>query len=108
MKIDDTLYIGNLIETYGALLTEKQYNIMTDYYFSNLSLSEISDNYSITRQAVNFTLKQAIALLYKYESKLHILEKNIYIQDSITKLIDSDIDEDTRSSLKKILDNMRG
>ena len=107
MKIDDTLYVGNLIELYGDLLTEKQYNIMSDYYFNNLSLSEISDNYNITRQAVNFTLKQAIALLDKYESKLHIYQKNTYIESELNKIIDSDIDTNTKSKLSKILDTIR-
>ena len=107
MKIDDTLYVGNLIELYGDLLTDKQYNIMSDYYFNNLSLSEISDNYNITRQAVNFTLKQAIALLEKYESKLHIFQKHNYIECELNKIIDSDIDTNTKSKLSKILDTIR-
>lgn len=107
MKIDDTLYIGNLIEIYGALLTEKQYNIMSDYYFDNLSFTEISDNYGITRQAVNFTIKQSIAILEKYESKLNIYNKNAYIESELTKIINSDIDVDTKSKLSKILDSIR-
>ena len=107
MKIDDTLYVGNLIELYGVLLTDKQYSIMSDYYFNNLSLSEISDNYNITRQAVNFTLKQAIALLEKYESKLNLYQKYNYIECELNKIIDSDIDTNTKSKLSKILDTIR-
>ena len=45
MIIDDNLKVAKLIDTYGKLLTDKQYEIMTSYYFDNLSLSEIGDNF---------------------------------------------------------------
>ena len=106
MKIDDTLYIGNLIGTYGKLLTDKQYSIMSDYYFDNLSLGEISDNYGITRQAVNFTIKQSLGVLYKYESKLHVLEKFGYIEDELNH-ISTHVDDDTKTKINNILDKMR-
>ena len=35
-----------LYDYYGVLLTEKQQNYFKDYYFNNLSLSEISENNS--------------------------------------------------------------
>ena len=107
MKIDDTLYIGNLIEIYGSLLTDKQYNIMTDYYFNNLSLSEISANYDITRQAVNFTIKQALGLLNKYESNIHAYEKFDYVESELTALNSMDLDSNIKSKINNVLDKIR-
>ena len=38
MTINDNLEIIKLIDVYGELLTDKQYSIITDYYFDNLFL----------------------------------------------------------------------
>ena len=54
-----------LYDYYSSLFSLKQKEYFEDYYFNNLTLSEIADNYGITRQAVNFTMKQAISLLNK-------------------------------------------
>ena len=47
-----------LYDYYGVLLTEKQQNYFKDYYFNNLSLSEISENNSVSRNAVHKQLKE--------------------------------------------------
>ena len=64
MTLDNNLRIIKLIDSYGKMLTNKQYDIMTNYYFDNLSLSEIGDNFGISRQAVgdciNKSIKQSI------------------------------------------------
>ena len=52
-----------LCEIYGKLLTDKQYEIINDYYNNDLSLTEIAENNHITRQAVRDIIK-------KGESKL--------------------------------------
>ena len=44
--------ISLLCEYYGKLLTERQYQCINDYYNNDLSLSEIAQNYHITRQGV--------------------------------------------------------
>ena len=73
MIIEDNLRISKLIDIYGKLLTDKQYQIMTSYYFDNLTLSEIGDNLGISRQAVSDCLSQATRILESYEKKLQIL-----------------------------------
>ena len=56
--MEKTVQISILLETYGKLLTEKQYQMLDDYYNNDLSLSEIAENANITRQAVRDNLKK--------------------------------------------------
>lgn len=42
--MDKVIYLSNLFDYYGKLLSEKKQNYFKDYYFKNLSLSEISEN----------------------------------------------------------------
>lgn len=64
-----------LLEIYGALLTDKQFDILTDYCNNDLSLSEIAENNEITRQAVLDILKKGENKLFELEEKLSIMEK---------------------------------
>ena len=50
--MEEKVRISILLELYGKLLTEKQYEFMDYYYNQDLSLSEIGNNNDITRQAV--------------------------------------------------------
>ena len=67
------LSVSLLLDVYGSLLNEKQYRIVVDYYNEDLSLSEISENENITRQAAHDTIKRTVQLLHTYEEKLNYL-----------------------------------
>ena len=41
-----------LLDHYGPVLTQRQRDILTEYYDEDLSLSEIAENFGITRQGV--------------------------------------------------------
>ena len=77
-NIKDVLYINSLLDVYGDLLTDNQINIMKLYYEFNLSFGEIGDELSISRAAVNDTIKKSIALLNKYEKSLKLLQWVLY------------------------------
>ena len=82
--------IIELYDLYSNLLTDKQRDYFEDYYFMDLSISEIALNYSISRNGVYDQLKRVVDTLKKYESELKLKEKI----DKIKKL---DIDEDTKN-----------
>lgn len=69
------LKVSYLLECYGKLLTEKQCRVVDMYYNEDLSLAEIAEIESITRQGVHDFLKKAEAQLHELESKLHLLQK---------------------------------
>ena len=45
------LEMGYLLDFYGEVLTEKQREMLRQYYNDDLSLSEIGENFGITRHA---------------------------------------------------------
>jgi hypothetical protein len=62
--------MNNLLDLYGCLLTEKQYNIMNMYYNEDLSLGEIAQQCRISRQGVHDTVKRCEETIEDYEEKL--------------------------------------
>ena len=65
-------HINRLLDIYGRLLTKAQYDIMSDYYYFDLSLSEISESKNISRTAVSDAIKKATKKLENFEEKLGI------------------------------------
>ena len=51
--MEEREYIINLYEYYGKLLTSKQQTYFIDYYFDNLTMEEISENDSVSKNAVS-------------------------------------------------------
>ena len=76
-SLEKTKRINMLMDLYGELLTEKQYTYLIYYYNEDYSLSEIAEEFSVSRNAVHDNLKRAEHILEDYESKLHLLEKHI-------------------------------
>ena len=101
MEVEKTKLMNDLIDIYGSLLTDNQLNIMQFYYMDDLSLSEISENLSISRSAVHDTIKKASILLEEYEAKLHILEK----ENNKNKLLEN-FDKLNKDEIKKILESL--
>ena len=96
--------LNNLIllyDYYKDLLTDIQRSYFEKYYFDNLSLAEIADEYNISRNAVHKQIKSASEKLYFYEKKLKIIKKtndllneankisNIELKEKIIKIIES-------------------
>ena len=73
--VDEITRASLLYDFYGALLTEKQRQVMALYHEENLSLSEIGQEFGISRQAVHDTLKKAEQALEEYEEKLGLIDK---------------------------------
>ena len=57
--MEKNIHISMLLEIYGKLLTQKQYDVVDLYYNQNLSLSEIAEEENITRQGVRKNLVDA-------------------------------------------------
>lgn len=81
------LEISLLFDFYRELLTEKQIEVFSLYYDDDFSLAEIAEQLNISRQAVHDILKRGEKLLYKYESKLKLVEKFLHQQKAIEEIL---------------------
>ena len=72
-----------LYDFYGELLNEHQRNIYKDVIFNDLSLSEIADEYGISRQGVHDIIKRVNHSLCLYEDKLHLVEKFLSTKEKL-------------------------
>ena len=55
--MEKNIEISILSQIYKNTLTEKQFEILDEYYNNDFSLSEIPENYNITRQVVRDNIK---------------------------------------------------
>ncbi len=94
--MNDTVYLTILFDYYESLLSDRDRSCFRDYYFSNLSLSEIALASSVSRNAIHKRLKKICDELYLYESKLGLYEKEKRIMDLIH-------DEVLKEKIKEIL-----
>ncbi|WAH35469.1 YlxM family DNA-binding protein [Alicyclobacillus dauci] len=70
--MDEVTRMGDLYDFYGALLTDRQRQIIEMYHVEDWSLSEIAESLSISRQAVHDQLRRAGEQLEQYESVLQL------------------------------------
>ena len=88
--------IIKLYDIYHNLLTDKQKMYFEDYYYADLSLSEIADNYGVSRNAVHDQIKRTVNELEIYENKLKLKEK-------YTKISNLSLDEVLKNEILDIL-----
>lgn len=108
--MDKKIEVSILCQIYGKLLTEKQFNFIDDYYNNDLSLSEIADNYSITRQAARDNIKKGENKLFEYEEKLGIMKMTIRNEKTIEDVlmqINSIQTDYSDKEIAKILENVK-
>lgn len=64
-----------LFDFYGEMLTERQKEFYDLYYNEDLSLTEIAENYNMSRQGVRDAIVRAEATLEELEEKTGIIRR---------------------------------
>ena len=108
--MEKNVQISMLCEIYGKLLTEKQLDILENYYDNDLSLSEIAQNEGITRQAVRDIIKKGENKLFDLEEKLGIMKRMLKQEEQIAIILAeiSKIEEkSTDKQVAKILTHVK-
>ena len=75
IEFEQRMRLVRLYDIYGGLLTERQQKYMEMHFCNDLSLSEIADEYGVSRQAIYDLLRRTEQILEKYESKLRLLQR---------------------------------
>ena len=75
-----------LLDLYGDLLTDKQRECYDLHYNEDLSLSEIAEQLSISRQGVWDNIRRAELSLTEYEEKTHLLERFDSVREKIADI----------------------
>ena len=85
-KLEKTIRYTKLFNIYKSQLATSQQEIIDNYFFMDLSITEIANEKGISRSAVEDALKKGISKLDELESEMHILEKSENIQQKLAKL----------------------
>lgn len=99
-----------LFDIYGGLLNEKKRLAFEYHILDDLSFQEISEEMGLTRQACHELYKKASEELQDYESKLHLADKFLKMDDIIKKIDKANDIQDIKKlsiDLKNIINEKR-
>lgn len=94
---------NSLLSIYGELLSERQKDILGQYFNYNLSISEIAEANNVSRAAVEDAIHKGTVKLDEYESELRILKE----KKEINALVEKAQKIEDVKELKKILDDVK-
>ena len=75
-----------LFDFYGDMLTDRQKEFFDLYYNEDLSLSEIAENYGITRQGVRDVIVRAEGNMQELEDKTGIIRRFQRMQEQFSDI----------------------
>ena len=101
-KLEKTIRYTKLFNIYKSQLSSAQQEIINDYYFLDLSISEIAQNRNISRAAVDDALSKGTARLDALENELKILEKNEKLLQKLAILKEKALNMQEVEELEKI------
>lgn len=95
--MEERIYLIELYDIYGELLDDKKKEYFESYYFDNLSLSEISENVLVSRNAVHKQVKVVEEKLLFYEEKLKLYSKRKELKEVIDSISNDALKEKLES-----------
>lgn len=105
--MDKNLTFGLLLDFYGGLLSQRQYDIMNFYYNEDLSLGEISDEIGISRQGVRDAVQKAQKLLIQFDEQLGLVKRFDEIKASVeeikNELLNIDVSKSDKDKIGRII-----
>ena len=96
--------LGQLLDWYGAFLTQRQRSLVRQYAFEDCSLGEIAEREGISRQAGRDAMTTAEAELRGMEQKLGLIEKNERSRALLTELLTTPLSERQRELAEELLE----
>ena len=94
--------LGQLMDWYGAFLTERQCSLVRQYAYEDCSLGEIAEREGISRQAVRDAILTAESELKDMEAKLSLIDTNEKLLRLIEQLGETQLNEAQKDLLRQI------
>ena len=99
-----------LFDFYGELLTEHQKKVYEDAVMNDYSLSELAEEYGVSRQGIHDLLKRCDGILEGYESKLGLIERFTSLKNAagdMQKDLDALKVATTKAERNKLIDALK-
>ena len=100
--MDRLIELGQLLDWYGAFLTERQRSLVRQYAYEDCSLGEIAEREGISRQAVRDAILTAESELKDMEAKLSLIDTNEKLLRLIEQLGETQLNEAQKDLLRQI------
>ncbi len=95
-----------LFDFYGELLTDRQRQIYEEVVLDDYSLSEVAEEYGITRQGVHDMIRRCTASLNAYEEKLGLVKRFLDLKKKAAKIRDLTDNEEIQKIAGEILEEL--
>ena len=90
MDISDRVRLATLLSEYGALLTDRQREMLRLYVEMDMSLNEVAEEFGVTRQAVLDAVRHGADSLQKYEDAVGKLSLKTAVRDRLDRAVSLD------------------
>ena len=87
MQIEEKITYTMLFDTYGKLLSKKQFEIMEQFLNLDLSESELAEFSGGSRQSVHDAVSKAKKQLVDFESKCGVLKNKSGVKQKLKNLL---------------------
>lgn len=104
--MDDIAKKNLLYDFYGELLTDHQKTIYEDAVYNDCSLSELAEEYNISRQGVHDLLKRCDRILEDYENKLGLVERFKKLKDIAHEIEEESDDPKIKKLARKMMESL--
>jgi len=86
--LEQRLYLAQLYDIYGPLLTDKQQRCLEMHLLEDFSMSEIGESLQVSRQAVYDILHRSEQIMAEYETKLGLAQRIARQRHELTEIYD--------------------
>ena len=111
MQIDELTKFTKLFDTYGKLLSDKQYEVFNHYLNLDLSESELAELENGSRQSIHDAVTKAKNMLISFEERCHIVESHEYCimkLQELKKMVSGHSDNDFETTIDDIIQKLQG
>ena len=101
---EKNLAVSDLLDRYGAVLSERHRELLDFYYNQDLSLGEIAAEVGISRQGVRDGIKKAEEELFYRERGLHLQDRSEAMLSAAERLLALPVSDEVRAAVQALLE----